>query len=160
MFKEPTPVIHYENENPLHRSTSLNSLNHARFQEFKTLNPYKSTEQLTPSFIMEHRMPSYTQHSGTMTPSLTFGGLYKENQFSSQPYGGSVFMQPLSSPRQAMQHFSQPFPNFYGQQGQMTPKQSSPVKGKWSVNSQFLQSNHFAVIDRVKEILLKSSNDT
>ena len=36
----------------------------------------------------------------------------------------------------------------------------SPVKGKWSVNSHMFQNNHNAVIDRVKEILLKNSNDT
>ena len=37
---------------------------------------------------------------------------------------------------------------------------SSPMKGKWSVSSQFFQTNHHAIIDRVKEILLKNLNDT
>lgn len=37
---------------------------------------------------------------------------------------------------------------------------SSPSKGKWSVGSQMLQSNQSAIIDRLKEILLKASNDT
>ena len=34
------------------------------------------------------------------------------------------------------------------------------MKGKWSVNSQMFQNNHCALIDRVKEILLKSTHDT
>lgn len=37
---------------------------------------------------------------------------------------------------------------------------SSPVKGKWSVNSHMFQNNQNAVVDRVKEILLKNSHDT
>lgn len=37
---------------------------------------------------------------------------------------------------------------------------SSPSKGKWSVGSQMFQNNYHAVIDRVKEILLKGSHDT
>jgi len=37
---------------------------------------------------------------------------------------------------------------------------SSPAKGKWSVGSQMFQNNHNAVVDRVKEILLKPSHDT
>ena len=36
----------------------------------------------------------------------------------------------------------------------------SPVKGKWSVNSQMFKNNQSAVVDRVKEILLKSAGDT
>jgi hypothetical protein len=37
---------------------------------------------------------------------------------------------------------------------------SSPNKGKWSVNSHMFQNNLVPIIDRVKEILLKSSHDT
>lgn len=37
---------------------------------------------------------------------------------------------------------------------------SSPNKGKWSVNSLMFQNNLMPVIDRIKEILLKSSHDT
>lgn len=36
----------------------------------------------------------------------------------------------------------------------------SPAKGKWSVNSNMFQNNQNAVIDRIKEILLKNSHDT
>lgn len=36
----------------------------------------------------------------------------------------------------------------------------SPMKGKWSVNSHMFQNNQSAVVDRVKEILLKNSHDT
>ena len=34
------------------------------------------------------------------------------------------------------------------------------MKGKWSVNSQMFKNNQSAVVDRVKEILLKTSSDT
>ena len=34
------------------------------------------------------------------------------------------------------------------------------MKGKWSVNSHMFQNNQSAVVDRVKEILLKTSHDT
>lgn len=34
------------------------------------------------------------------------------------------------------------------------------MKGKWSVNAQMFQNNQSAVIDRIKEILFKSSTDT
>ena len=37
---------------------------------------------------------------------------------------------------------------------------NSPMKGKWSVNSQMFKNNQSAVVDRVKEILLKNSSDT
>lgn len=37
---------------------------------------------------------------------------------------------------------------------------NSPNKGKWSVNSHMFQNNLVPIIDRVKEILLKSSHDT
>lgn len=37
---------------------------------------------------------------------------------------------------------------------------SSPNKGKWSVNSHMFHNNLMPIIDRVKEILLKSSHDT
>ena len=37
---------------------------------------------------------------------------------------------------------------------------NSPSKGKWSVGSQMFQNNQSAIIDRVKEILLKTSHDT
>lgn len=37
---------------------------------------------------------------------------------------------------------------------------NSPMKGKWSVNAQMFQNNQSAVIDRIKEILFKSSTDT
>lgn len=36
---------------------------------------------------------------------------------------------------------------------------ASPMKGKWSVNSQMFQNNQSAVVDRVKEILLKNFQD-
>lgn len=36
----------------------------------------------------------------------------------------------------------------------------SPMKGKWSVNSNMFQNNQNAVVDRIKEILLKNSHDT
>jgi hypothetical protein len=36
----------------------------------------------------------------------------------------------------------------------------SPNKGKWSVGSQIFQNNYSAVVDRIKEILLKGSHDT
>ena len=35
----------------------------------------------------------------------------------------------------------------------------SPAKGKWSCGAQFFQNNQSAIIDRVKEILLKNCND-
>ena len=37
---------------------------------------------------------------------------------------------------------------------------SSPTKGKWSVGALMFQNNQSAIIDRVKEILLKTSHDT
>lgn len=37
---------------------------------------------------------------------------------------------------------------------------NSPNKGKWSVNSHMFQNNLVPIIDRIKEILLKSSNNT
>ena len=41
------------------------------------------------------------------------------------------------------------------------PQQNnSPMKGKWSVNAQMFQNNQSAVIDRIKEILFKTSTDT
>ncbi len=45
-------------------------------------------------------------------------------------------------------------------QNMQSSRHSSPVKGKWSVSSNFFGSNNHAIIDRVKQILLKSSNDT
>ena len=42
----------------------------------------------------------------------------------------------------------------------MNQANSSPNKGKWSVNSHMFQNNLVPIIDRIKEILLKSSNNT
>lgn len=42
----------------------------------------------------------------------------------------------------------------------MQQQGASPNKGKWSVNSHMFQNNLVPIIDRVKEILLKSSHDT
>jgi hypothetical protein len=42
----------------------------------------------------------------------------------------------------------------------MQSSTSSPNKGKWSANSHMFQNNLVPILDRIKEILLKSSHDT
>jgi len=44
--------------------------------------------------------------------------------------------------------------------GMSMPINRSPNKGKWSVNSHMFQNNLAPIIDRIKEILLKSFHNT
>ena len=50
--------------------------------------------------------------------------------------------------------------SFMKENMQGTYNNNSPVKGKWSVNSHMFQNNQSAVVDRVKEILLKNFSDS
>lgn len=96
-------------------------------------------------------------------PSIHFKDMNAGNFYFPQPpipqhHFYNPYTQPnLNSFHNHMPSFNHSIDNKLKENSQI---HTSPMKGKWSVNSHFFQTNHHAIIDRVKEILLKSSNDT
>ncbi len=120
-------------------------------------------ERSTYGFYPQKMTPS---HSNFVVPSLKTPKRTLDQVYSSDSFYTQAMRQPFYPIESNFQQKS--FNNaskysvgkLYKESSSVQTVASSPNKGKWSVNSHMFQNNLAPIIDRVKEILLKSSHDT
>jgi len=136
----------YKNLTHTHEDHNIHSLPNK--EEKNVFGYYPSNQVHGPKRSIEQVYPEHHYFPGTSRPPL-------------QP------LYQFESNLQQQKSYFAPGPGKYSvgklekfSSTSMTQLSSSPNKGKWSVNSLMFQNNLMPVIDRIKEILLKSSHDT